>query len=937
MSCALNTKFRFLLVLFVLVGLFLVILASFCLLDAKSWVNPNKLTSLNSFGSCLPAISGDGSKIVFQYLKQGSSNYQIYIVNSDGTGLRGPFHNGTNPSISYDGTKIVFDSNVDGDNEIFMMNSDGTGLKQLTTNTVDDSLPAISGDKTTIAYHSFDTWLSKGVIKLMNSDGTGQKTVLSGNLNFGAPSISADGNKIVSQSNNNSINDVYLWVRGIGLTDIVTRFDAGYTPTISGDGSKIAYSATDGLYVINSDLTNKKGPFVTSQYASNPSISYNGSKIVFVGGWYSTGIGIINSDGTGLESITNTTAISNKPSISNDERKIAYTSNVGSNGYEVWLSTLLISPVASFTYSPDQPKLNQEIAFDASSSQDSDGSITSYTWAFGDGATATGLTVSHAFNSAQTYSVNLNVTDADKLSNSITKNVTVAPTSLGVLVEPKNQLVTVGLNAVLTASPSGGTPTYSYQWYDGTEPISEQTQNSLAISKTTAGTYLFTCKVSDSKGQTANSNAATIVFADHLTAIASPLYTQCSLNQPASFNVTAAGGSQPYTYQWYEEGAAISGKNGFKLEISKSATGNYTFYCKVNDHQGTTVDSNKVILNVFFTASLGVATEPNRTSAVIGQPVVFTVKASGGDGPYYYQWYEGTNILVDETSEKIVVSENETGSYTFICKVIDSKGNTVYSNPMALSVSSVESSSLWVVLVSIGVIATFSVGFGIWWQRGKKSDPLKGVLPPGWQFYTRPTTGEPPGTIFRITPDKKKFFVWPLAVPIRPCEEVTGKYSRKITVGILLRFHGLDNVDVTGKGKRMQQVVFGMKDATGEVTYDKDLYPALNKWVDDPKFAYQDSDRYFVIRDATKTKAINYQLTQEQAQLLTEKASFGKLLKQEGKISSKDEQNFVLPQEFNSPMRVMFNAEEIKIKIVKNKKMLSRHPVKGVLEWSESG
>ena len=52
-------------------------------------------------------------------------------------------------------------------------------------------------------------------------------------------------------------------------------------------------------------------------------------------------------------------------------------------------------------------------SFDASASSDPDGSIVSYLWAFGDGNTAEGVTVSHAYADVNTYTVTLTVTDDD--------------------------------------------------------------------------------------------------------------------------------------------------------------------------------------------------------------------------------------------------------------------------------------------------------------------------------------------------------------------------------------------------------------------------------------------------------------------------------------------------------------------------------------------
>ncbi|TAH45280.1 MAG: PKD domain-containing protein [Gammaproteobacteria bacterium] len=59
-------------------------------------------------------------------------------------------------------------------------------------------------------------------------------------------------------------------------------------------------------------------------------------------------------------------------------------------------------------------------------SSDSDGSIVSRAWNFGDGSTSTSTNPSHAYASAGTYSVSLTVTDDDGATDSVTKSVTVS-------------------------------------------------------------------------------------------------------------------------------------------------------------------------------------------------------------------------------------------------------------------------------------------------------------------------------------------------------------------------------------------------------------------------------------------------------------------------------------------------------------------------------
>jgi acetyl esterase/lipase len=64
------------------------------------------------------------------------------------------------------------------------------------------------------------------------------------------------------------------------------------------------------------------------------------------------------------------------------------------------------------------------------------------------------------------------------------------------------------------------------------------------------------------------------------------------------FFVHSSGGVAPYTYQWYENTSLLTGQTAMVLPVTKTATGTYTFYCKVTDAQGIAVNSNNVILTV---------------------------------------------------------------------------------------------------------------------------------------------------------------------------------------------------------------------------------------------------------------------------------------------------------------------------------------------------
>lgn len=79
-------------------------------------------------------------------------------------------------------------------------------------------------------------------------------------------------------------------------------------------------------------------------------------------------------------------------------------------------------PTASFTHACT----NLSCSFDASSSSDSDGSIVTYAWTFGDGSTGSGQTTSHAYAAGGTYTVSLTVTDNGAATGSTSSAVTVS-------------------------------------------------------------------------------------------------------------------------------------------------------------------------------------------------------------------------------------------------------------------------------------------------------------------------------------------------------------------------------------------------------------------------------------------------------------------------------------------------------------------------------
>ena len=80
-----------------------------------------------------------------------------------------------------------------------------------------------------------------------------------------------------------------------------------------------------------------------------------------------------------------------------------------------------VPPVATF----DPNCTGLDCSFDGAASSDADGTIVSYDWTFGDGATATGATPTHSYSAAGPYTVSLTVTDNTGGTNTKTTGISV--------------------------------------------------------------------------------------------------------------------------------------------------------------------------------------------------------------------------------------------------------------------------------------------------------------------------------------------------------------------------------------------------------------------------------------------------------------------------------------------------------------------------------
>jgi len=162
-------------------------------------------------------------------------------------------------------------------------------------------------------------------------------------------------------------------------------------------------------------------------------------------------------------------------------------------------------PQVQFVVSPTSPGVREQVNFNAAGSTD-DGSIVSFEWDFGDGGTGSGERVSHRYETPNTFTVLLVVTDDQGATASSSQSVTVslgqAPTASFTFSPAAPQAgQPVTFDASSSSDPDGSIVEYRWDWGDGTSP--DVLQGPTRVHNfATSGTFRVQLTVRDDAGNT---------------------------------------------------------------------------------------------------------------------------------------------------------------------------------------------------------------------------------------------------------------------------------------------------------------------------------------------------------------------------------------------------------------------------------------------------
>ncbi|MDQ2752044.1 MAG: hypothetical protein M3R72_03380, partial [Bacteroidota bacterium] len=324
--------------------------------------------------------------------------------------------------------------------------------------------------------------------------------------------------------------------------------------------------------------------------------------------------------------------------------------------------------------------------------------------------TATGLTLA---DTANTYYVILKNGIGSITSNTVSvKYVIVSQPT------PAQLYSATGSSATFTVK--GSAIVTGYQWQMSGKNIggaTTPTYTKSSIALTDAGTYTVALTYS---GSTCTTTPATLTV-ENLPLITAQPQKQvlCSSSiTSATFSVTADKSVSNLTYQWYKNGAAISGATANSLNLSNLtfADTSSTYYVLLTNGVGSITSNNVFVKYVILN-------QPSNLYLGVGATASFNVVTSGATG---YQWQKANANISGGTSatySKTNILLSDAGSYTTVVSYL---GGTCTSNAAILTVESLPSITLQPqqqVLCSSSTTATFSV------------TAVKGVYDLTYQWY----------------------------------------------------------------------------------------------------------------------------------------------------------------------------------------------------------
>ena len=324
------------------------------------------------------------------------------------------------------------------------------------------------------------------------------------------------------------------------------------------------------------------------------------------------------------------------------------------------------------------------------------------------GGSSTGLAWSDCttgISGSYTPSLSVVYSNGEQVSSSLALTISAPPTaSMG---GPASK--DIGQSFTFTASVSGGSAPFEYQWVAGTGKSLDQyfgscpatvsgpsgqsppwtTLSSVTCTATTATNVYVLVVVEDAAGKLSSAGYTIDMHTDPTISTIQPSRGTLDLNQAVWFNATTVGGSGGDQFSWTGlPSSGCTGATSWSVKCTVSQVGAFT-------PSATVTDSNAITSQSVSSSTVTAYSDPqvtgitiSRTSADVNQQVWFNATESGGYGGargYSYSWSGLPSGCPTFSSWTVACKVAATGMFTPVVTLTDGDG---YTSPSFISSAS---------------------------------------------------------------------------------------------------------------------------------------------------------------------------------------------------------------------------------------------------------
>lgn len=238
--------------------------------------------------------------------------------------------------------------------------------------------------------------------------------------------------------------------------------------------------------------------------------------------------------------------------------------------------------------------------------------------------------------------------------------------ALSVSVAPSTpQTILINTQLTFTATPVGGTPSYTVNWLvDG---ANAGTGTQFVFQRATAKVYTVQATASDSGGSNASSNTVnvTVSATPPPTITVNPTSASITTAETKTFTATVADGTAPYTITWIDDGsgATLQTSTGqvSTYVFPTSPAGEYSIHAHVVDNGGQQANSASVPITVIAVISGTTPSAPMSLDAGTYEITVQPQIVIGGVTYNFLRWEDNST----SNPRTLVLSADTTVTATY--------------------------------------------------------------------------------------------------------------------------------------------------------------------------------------------------------------------------------------------------------------------------------